>query len=128
MQPDIASASLLGTLAALHLSPEKGLTHAEADSRRKEQGYNDEWRAAGVLETLRRRLYASPRVLRDASWQVVPARELVAGDIVRVRPGDIVPADVNVPHEKLSEFSENEDKYLFYFLVQRPTMNMVLKR
>ena len=35
-------------------------------------------------------------VLRDANWQVVPARELVPGDIVRVRPGDIVPADVKV--------------------------------
>ncbi len=35
-------------------------------------------------------------MLRDASWQVVPARELVPGDIVRVRPGDIVPADVKV--------------------------------
>ena len=33
---------------------------------------------------------------RDASWQVVPARELVPGDIVRVRPGDIIPADVKL--------------------------------
>ena len=33
---------------------------------------------------------------RDANWQVVPARELVPGDIVRVRPGDIIPADVKV--------------------------------
>jgi H+-transporting ATPase len=53
-----------------------------------------ERRAAGVMETLRRRLQVSACVLRDASWQVVPARELVPGDIVRVRPGDIVPADV----------------------------------
>ena len=48
------------------------------------------------METLRRRLQVSVRVLRDANWQVVPARELVPGDIVRVRPGDIVPADVKV--------------------------------
>ena len=32
------------------------------------------------------------RVLRAANWQVVPARDLVPRDIVRVRPGDIVPA------------------------------------
>ena len=49
-------------------------------------GYAQERRAAGVMETLRRRLQVSARVLRDASWQVVPARELVPGDIVRVRP------------------------------------------
>src|SRR5471030_2973438 len=48
------------------------------------------------METLRRRLQVSARVLRDAKWQVVPARELVPGDIVRVRPGDIVPADVKI--------------------------------
>ncbi|HLN30572.1 MAG TPA: plasma-membrane proton-efflux P-type ATPase [Gemmataceae bacterium] len=59
-------------------------------------GYAQERRAAGVMETLRRRLQVSARVLRDASWQVVPARELVPGDIVRVRPGDIIPADVKL--------------------------------
>ena len=59
-------------------------------------GFAQERRAAGVMETLRRRLQVSARVLRDANWQVVPARELVPGDIVRVRPGDIVPADVKV--------------------------------
>jgi len=59
-------------------------------------GFWQDHRAAGVMETLRRRLQVSARVLRDASWQVVPARELVPGDIVRVRPGDIVPADVRV--------------------------------
>ena len=152
-EPDIASASLPDTLAALHVNPETGLTRGEADARRKEHGYNEvaeqkehpvlkflgkfwglsawmlelimilslvlrnyadlaivgallvvnavlgfwqERRAAGVMETLRRRLQVSARVLRDASWQVVPARELVPGDIVRVRPGDIVPADVKV--------------------------------
>jgi len=55
-----------------------------------------EHRASGVVETLRRRLQVSARVLRDSSWQVIPARELVPGDIVRVRPGDIIPADVKL--------------------------------
>jgi plasma-membrane proton-efflux P-type ATPase len=35
-------------------------------------------------------------VLREATWQVIPARELVPGDIIRVRPGDIIPADVKL--------------------------------
>jgi plasma-membrane proton-efflux P-type ATPase len=55
-----------------------------------------EHRAAGVVEALRRRLQVNARVRRDSSWQVIPARELVPGDIVRVRPGDIVPADVKL--------------------------------
>jgi H+-transporting ATPase len=59
-------------------------------------GFMQERRAAGVVEALRRRLQVSARVRRDSSWQVVPARELVPGDVVRVRPGDIVPADVKL--------------------------------
>ena len=55
-----------------------------------------ERRAAGVVEALRKRLQVGARVRRDSTWQVIPARELVPGDIVRVRPGDIVPADVKL--------------------------------
>ncbi len=58
--------------------------------------YAQERRAAGVVDTLRKRLQVSARALRDSSWKVIPARELVPGDIVRVRPGDIIPADVKV--------------------------------
>ena len=144
--PDIASASVPNTLAELQVNPDIGLTHAQVDARRKENGYNEvaekkghpvlmflgkfwglsawmlelimalsavlgkfsdlvvvgallvvnavlsfmqEHRAAGVVETLRRRLQVSARVRRDSSWQVIPARDLVPGDIVRVRPGDI---------------------------------------
>ncbi|MHB9032953.1 MAG: plasma-membrane proton-efflux P-type ATPase [Anaerolineae bacterium] len=55
-----------------------------------------ERRAAGVVEMLRQRLQVTARVLRDANWQVIPAKELVPGDIVRVRPGDIIPADIKL--------------------------------
>src|SRR5579872_6411098 len=58
--------------------------------------FTQEHRAAGVVETLRKRLQVNARVRRDASWQVIQARELVPGDIVRVRPGDIIPADVKL--------------------------------
>jgi plasma-membrane proton-efflux P-type ATPase len=58
--------------------------------------FAQERRAAGVVETLRRRLQVGARVRRDSIWQIVPARELVPGDIVRVRTGDIVPADVKL--------------------------------
>ena len=59
-------------------------------------GFMQEHRAAGVVDTLRQRLQVSARVLRGAAWQVIPARELVPGDIIRVRPGDIIPADVKL--------------------------------
>jgi plasma-membrane proton-efflux P-type ATPase len=58
--------------------------------------FTQEHRAEGVVEALRRRLQVSARVRRESSWQVIPSRELVPGDIVRVRPGDIIPADVKL--------------------------------
>src|SRR5512135_3623183 len=64
--------------------------------------FMQEHRAAGVVETLRKRLQVSARVLRDSHWQVIPARELVPGDIIRVRPGDIIPADVKCLSGELS--------------------------
>jgi H+-transporting ATPase len=64
--------------------------------------FAQERRAAGVVETLRKRLQVSARVRRDSSWQVIPARELVPGDIIRVRPGDIIPADTKLLTGELS--------------------------
>src|ERR1035437_7781258 len=64
--------------------------------------FAQERRAAGVVETLRRRLQVSARVRRESTWQVIPARELVPGDIVRVRPGDIIPADVKLLTDALT--------------------------
>jgi H+-transporting ATPase len=40
-EPDIASASVPDTLATLKVNPDTGLTHAEVDTRRKENGYNE---------------------------------------------------------------------------------------
>jgi plasma-membrane proton-efflux P-type ATPase len=65
-------------------------------------GFVQEHRAACVVEALRRRLQVSARVLRETSWQIIPARELVPGDIIRVRPGDIIPADVKLLSGALS--------------------------
>jgi H+-transporting ATPase len=59
-------------------------------------GFLQERRAAGVVRTLRRKLQVSARVMRDKTWRVVAARELAPGDIVRLRPGDIVPADMKL--------------------------------
>ena len=64
--------------------------------------FMQERRAAGVVETLRRRLQVTARVLRESNWQVIPARQLVPGDIVRVRTGDLIPADVKLMTGALS--------------------------
>jgi len=64
--------------------------------------FTQEHRATGVVEALRKRLRVGARVKREKVWQVLPARELVTGDIVRLRAGDIVPADVKLLSGTLS--------------------------
>ena len=59
-------------------------------------GFAQEQKASGALEALKERLQVNARVLRDGKWQTVSAKELVPGDIVRVRAGDFVPADLKV--------------------------------
>ncbi|WP_414470945.1 plasma-membrane proton-efflux P-type ATPase [Microvirga sp. M2] len=55
-----------------------------------------EQRAATAVAALRSRLQVSARALRDGAWQAIPARELVRGDVIRLRSGDFVPADARV--------------------------------
>jgi H+-transporting ATPase len=59
-------------------------------------GTLQEQRASAAVEALRSRLRVSARVLRDRAWQLVPASEVVPGDILRVRSGDFVPADAKI--------------------------------
>jgi H+-transporting ATPase len=56
-------------------------------------GFFQERKAENAIELLKKQLASNARVLRDGTWQEIPARELVPGDIVHIRLGDIVPAD-----------------------------------
>ena len=55
-----------------------------------------EEKANGAVDLLRQKLTVKTRVRRGGEWIQVPARELVPGDVVRLRAGDLVPADVQV--------------------------------
>ncbi len=59
-------------------------------------GFWQEFQAGNAVEQLKKGLALKGRVLRDGKWQELEARELVPGDIVRLRLGDIVPADVKL--------------------------------
>lgn len=59
-------------------------------------GFVQEGRAQDALALLRTRLEVTARVLRDGTWSSVPAAALVPGDVLHVRMGDFVPADVRV--------------------------------
>ena len=55
-----------------------------------------EKRAHDALAILRKRLVVEARVQRDGAWRLLPAQELVPGDFVHLRMGDLVPADIRL--------------------------------
>ena len=59
-------------------------------------GVLQEGRANRALALLRDRLEVQARVRRDDRWQLVASRELVPGDIIHLRMGDLAPADVRL--------------------------------
>jgi len=59
-------------------------------------GFWEEHQAGNAIAALKARLAITARVRRDGKWITSPARELVPGDVLRVRLGDIVPADARL--------------------------------
>ena len=59
-------------------------------------GFWEEREAGNAIEALKAKLAIKARVKRDGKWLNPPARELVPGDVIRLRLGDIVPADARL--------------------------------
>jgi len=55
-----------------------------------------EHRALNAVKALQSVLATQTTVLRDGTWGDVPSGELVPGDIIRLKIGDIIPADVQL--------------------------------
>lgn len=55
-----------------------------------------EHKADNAIEMLKKKLALNARVLRDRKWKQVKAGELVPGDVIRVKLGDVVPADIKL--------------------------------
>ena len=56
-------------------------------------GFWEDHQASDALDALKSSLALKARALRDGKWAEVDATSLVPGDIVRIRLGDVVPAD-----------------------------------
>lgn len=65
-------------------------------------GFMQERRSKGALALLRQRLTINARVRRNGQWQVLTAVEIVPDDVVHLRVGDIVPADILLSGGNLS--------------------------
>ncbi|MGD0255932.1 MAG: plasma-membrane proton-efflux P-type ATPase [Acidimicrobiales bacterium] len=59
-------------------------------------GFWEEHQASKAIDALKAQLAIKARVKRDGKWITPPSRELVPGDVIRLRLGDIVPADARL--------------------------------
>ena len=59
-------------------------------------GFWQEFTAGNAVEALKKQLALKARVIRDGTWQEIDAKQLVPGDVVRIRLGDVIPADVTL--------------------------------
>ena len=57
-------------------------------------GFFEEKSAGDAVSALKAQLALNANAKRDGQWMTVPARELVAGDIIRIKIGDVLPADL----------------------------------
>lgn len=59
-------------------------------------GFLEERQAGNAIQALKARLAIKARVKREGQWSTLPAKQLVPGDIIQLRLGDIVPADARL--------------------------------
>ncbi len=55
--------------------------------------WNDK-NSSKTINLLKQKLQPSINVLRDDKWINIPSKKLVPGDIIKLKPGNIVPADI----------------------------------
>jgi H+-transporting ATPase len=59
-------------------------------------GFWEEHQAGNAIAALKAKLAINAKVKRDGKWDTPKASELVPGDVIRLRLGDIVPADARL--------------------------------
>jgi H+-transporting ATPase len=59
-------------------------------------GFWQEFKADNAIAALKQRLALRARVLRDGVWNEIEARLLVPGDVVLVKLGNVIPADLKL--------------------------------
>ena len=65
-------------------------------------GFFQEQQATRAVKSLKQKLQLQARVLRDGLWSTIRAEELVPGDIIRIRSGDLVPSDLKIIDAEIS--------------------------
>jgi H+-transporting ATPase len=58
--------------------------------------FYQESKALNAIAVLKQKLALQSLVRRDGEWQQLPAAELVPGDVIKIKIGDVIPADIRL--------------------------------
>jgi len=70
--------------------------HLRSASRQRRGRILEEHQAGNAIAALKAKLALTAKLKRDGKWITSASRELVPGDVIRVRLGEIVPADARL--------------------------------
>jgi H+-transporting ATPase len=59
-------------------------------------GFFQEYKAGNAIAALKKKLALEARVLRNGKWEDIAAKDLVPGDIITIKLGNIIPADIKL--------------------------------
>ena len=65
-------------------------------------GFIEQSKAGNAVKALMEALAPEAKVKRNGEWKVIDAADLVPGDIISVKLGDVVPADARLTGKKSS--------------------------
>jgi H+-transporting ATPase len=69
--------------------------------------FHQESKALSALKAIKSKLAKRALVKRDRQWQEIDARELVPGDLIRLRFGNLVPADAELVDDSILEIDQS---------------------
>ena len=70
-------------------------------------GFLEERQANNAIQALKAKLAKQAKVRRDGKWTTLDAAALVTGDVIHIRLGDIVPADVTILNDTAIEVDQS---------------------
>src|SRR5699024_1088743 len=73
-------------------------------------GFFQEQKAEKSLEKLQELSAPKIRVFREQEWETIPSEEAVVGDVIKIKTGDRIPADIRIVEANGLEAERSEER------------------
>ena len=75
-------------------------------------GFIEQRNAGNAMKTLMKSLAPEAKVKRNHQWKSIAASELVPGDIINIKLGDVIPADSRLIGKMIGIINEKKDQFI----------------